>query len=130
MLTSEAHVRTEPPSRYLGQLCRHAQQVHRLRVRPRSHGGDGAQPLPEVRHVEWSDTRGIISFGWGLCTMQATADTLTLRAEAADERDLHRVEYIVAGNIGRFGRRDHLTLNWQRAPVSGAQPGEELHRQR
>jgi len=34
MLTAEAHVQTEHPDRYLVQLCRHAQQVHRLRHRP------------------------------------------------------------------------------------------------
>ncbi len=71
MLIAEAHVQTEHPSRYLVQLCRHAQQAHRLSHRPRGHDGD-AQAPPEVQHVEWSETRGTISFGWGRCTMQAT----------------------------------------------------------
>jgi hypothetical protein len=43
----------------------------------------------------------MISFGWGRCTMRATAGTLTLRAEAADEENLQRVQDIVAGDIGR-----------------------------
>ena len=49
MFAAEAQVKTEDPRRYLTQLCRHAQQVHRLRHRPRSHGGDG-QPPPKVQH--------------------------------------------------------------------------------
>ncbi len=123
MLTAEARVETEHPSRYLVQLCRHAQQIHRLHDRPRIHGGE-EQPFPEVPHVEWSETRGIVSFGWGQCTMQAIAGTLTLRVEAADEQNLQRVQDIVAGDIERFGRRDHLTVKWQRPGAPPAQPGE------
>jgi hypothetical protein len=113
MLAAEAQVKTEDSSRYLVQLCRHAQQVHRMRHRPRDHGGDG-QPPPKVEHVEWSETSGMISFGWGQCTMQATPGTLTLRAKAADEESLQRVQGIVARDIERFGKRDLLTVTWQR----------------
>jgi hypothetical protein len=120
MLTAEARVRTEHPSRYLVQLCRHAQQVHRLRHRPRAHGGD-AQPPPKVEHVEWSETGGMISFGWGQCTIQATPGLLTLRAEAAEEDSLRRVQDIVAADIERFGSRHQLTVTWQR-PGAPATP--------
>jgi hypothetical protein len=52
--------------------------------------------------------------------MQATPGTLSLRAEAAGEEDLQRVQDIVATDIERFGKRDHLTVTWQRpgAPTS------------
>ena len=123
MLAAEAQVKTDDPDRYLTQLCRHAQQVHRLRHRPRNHGGDG-QPPPKVQHVECSETSGIISFGWGQCTMQATPGTLTLRAEAADDESLQRVQDIVARDIERFGKRNQLTVSWQRAQASSAQPGQ------
>ena len=113
MLAAESQVKTEDPGRYLTQLCRHAQQVHRLRHRPRNHGGDG-QPPPKVEHVEWSETSGMISFGWGQCTMQAAPGTLTLRAEAADQESLQRVQDIVARDIERFGKRNQLTVTWQR----------------
>jgi len=112
MLTAEAHVQTEHPDRYLVQLCRHAQQVHRLHHRP-PHGA-GAQPPPKVEHVEWSGTRGIVDFGWGRCTMQASGNLLTLRAEATDEEKLQRVQGIVTRDIERFGSRDHLTVSWER----------------
>ena len=123
MLAAEAQVKTEDSSRYLVQLCRHAQQVHRMRHRPRDHGGDG-QPPPKVEHVEWSETSGMISFGWGQCTMQATPGTLTLRAEAADQESLQRVQDIVARDIERFGKRNQLTVSWQRTKAPSAQAGQ------
>ena len=113
MLAAEAQVTTEDPGRYLTQLCHHAQQVHALRHRPRNHGGDG-QPPPKVQHVECSETSGMISFGWGQCTMRATPGTLTLRAEAADEESLQRVQGIIARDIERFSKRNQLTVTWQR----------------
>ena len=123
MLAAEAQVRTESPGRYLTQLCRHAQQVHRLRHRPRNHGGDG--PPPKVHRVECSETSGMISFGWGQCTLQATPGTLTLRAEAADQESLQRVQDIVARDIERFGKRNQLTVSWQRAQPPSARPGQD-----
>ena len=122
MLTAEAHVQTDHASRYLAQLCRHAQQVHRVRHWPRAHGGDDRQP-PKVERVEWSDTRGTVDFGWGQCTMEASAGTLTLRAEAADPENLQRVQDIVARDIERFGKRDHLTVTWNRPAQPASPPG-------
>jgi len=66
----------------------------------------------------------MISFGWGQCTMQATPGTLSLRAEAADEESLQRVEGIIARDIERFGKRNQLTVRWLRAPAPSAQPGQ------
>jgi hypothetical protein len=122
MPAAEAHIQTEQPTRYLAQLCKHAGQVHRLRHRPPAHGaGDGQSP-PRVQHVECTETNGIVNFGWGQCTLRATPHTLTLRAEAASEEDLRRVQDIVASDIERFGKREHLQVTWQRpqpyAPTS------------
>jgi hypothetical protein len=123
MLAAEAEVKTEDPGRYITQLCRHAQQVHRMRHRPRNHGGDGGPP-PKVQHVECSESSGMISFGWGQCTMHATPGTLTLRAEAADDESLRRVQDIIARDIERFGKRNQLTVSWQLAPAPTARPGQ------
>ena len=60
---------------------------------------------------------------WGQWTMQATPDTLTLRAEAADEDNLRRIQDLVAGRLGRFGRRDHLAVSWQQPEAPAVQPG-------
>jgi hypothetical protein len=124
MLTAEAHVRTQDPSRYLTQLCHHAQQVHRMRHRPRDHGGDG-QPPPKVEAVECSETSGMISFGWGRCTMQATPGTLTLHAEAEDQESLQRIQDIVTRDIERFGKRRRLTVTWQRTNAPSVQAGQD-----
>ena len=114
MLTAEAHVQTNHPGRYLVQLSRHAQQVHRLRHGRHSPNEGSAQPLPKVEHTEWSETRGRIDFGWGRCTLQANGDLLTLRAEAGDEQALRRVQDIVTRDIERFGSREQLKVRWQR----------------
>jgi hypothetical protein len=54
-----------------------------------------------------------VDFGWGRCTLQADGNLLTLRAEAADEESLRRVQDIVTRDIERFGSREHLHVSWQ-----------------
>jgi hypothetical protein len=126
MLTSEAQVETERPGRYLVQLCRHASQMgQHLRQRPRTH--DGGDAPPEVQHVEWSDTYGIVRLSWGQWTMQTTPDTLMLRAEATDEENLRRIQDLVAARLEIFGRREHLKVRWQRFEAPTAQRGEGEH---
>ena len=112
MLIAEARVATERSSRYLVQLCQHVNLV--------------AQRNPQLQaHVEWSDDRGVISFGWGRCTLRADPGVLTLRAEAPDQQRLHQLEQRVAGRLEQVGRRDRLTVAW--TPPRGA--GEQLPRQ-
>jgi hypothetical protein len=104
MLSTEARVETERSSRYLGQVCRHISKI--ARARPQMHA-----------YAEWSDYRGVISFGWGRCTLRAEPGLLTLRAEAPDEESLRQIQQRVADRLQRFGRRDHLTVTW--APPQG-----------
>ena len=116
MLTAEAQIRTNRPSRYLIQLCSHASdmgrhQGHGLRAR---HAGSAPEGSPELRHAEWSDTHGVVRLSWGQCTLQATPGTLTLRAEAADEENLRRIQDLISRRLETFGRRDHLKVDWQR----------------
>jgi hypothetical protein len=112
MLTAEARVQTDDPSRYLIRLCQHASKMSsHLRHRPRTH--DGGVP-PVMRHAEWSGTDGTLTLNWGQCTLQASPGTLMLRAEAADEDNLRRIQDLVAGRLEKFGRRDHLTVTWRR----------------
>ena len=121
MLTAEAHIKTAQPSRYLIQLCRHANSVNHKILH--AHAAE-AQVRPEMQHVEWSDTHGTLTFSWGRCTMQASPHTLTARAEAASEESLQRIQDLITRNLERFGRRDHLKVNWQRPQAPTAQPGE------
>lgn len=110
LVIAEARVETERSSRFLVQLCRHVKHLAR------------AHPQMQA-HVEWSDDRGVISFGWGRCTLRAEPGALTLRAEAPDEESLQRIEQRVADHLERFGRRDHLTVTWTPSQ------GEQLPRQ-
>lgn len=126
MLSAEAHVETERASRYLIQLCRHARQMGQHRPdRPHTHDGTDTQTPPEVRHVECSDTYGIVSLSVGQWTMQATPDTLTLHAKATIEENLQRIQDLLARRLETIGRRDHLTVNWERLePAAVHEPGE------
>ena len=125
MLTAEARVETERASRYLVQLCRHAQQMGRhSHYRARPHSSGDAHRAPEVHHVEWTDTHGTVRVSLGQWTMQATADALTLRAEADTEEDLKRIQELVAGRMEKIGTRDRLTVTWQRLGTTDLQPDE------
>ncbi len=123
MVTAEARIETERPSRYLVQLCQHisnistmGRKVRHLRDGPRMHVADQTQApgRPEVPHVEWSQTRGAVSFGGGKLTMEASPGALTLRAEADGEGSLQQVLDLATERLEKFGRRDHLKVNWQR----------------
>lgn len=130
MLTAEARVETERPSRYLVQLCKHFNNKGRhLGHRPRAHNGEDAQALREMQEVaaqadvEWSDTRGTVSLPWGRCTMQTTSNALTVQVEAVDEENLRRLQELVAEHVERFGRREQLKVTWQEPEVSTTSPG-------
>src|SRR5919106_6617321 len=109
MLIAEARGGTERPSRYLAQLCRHLSKA--------------SQRNPQMQaQVEWSDDRGVISFGWGgRCTLRADPRVLSLRAEAPDEEGLRQVLDQVSERLERFGRRDHLRVTWT-SPQGVAEP--------
>jgi hypothetical protein len=116
MLTAEARIDTERPSRYLVQLCKHAAamgatQGHGPRVHLR-----GLLTRREVQvHAEWTDTHGTVTFTpWGRCTLTADATTLTVRIDAADEDDVCRIQDVITRNLNRFGRRERLTVQWHR----------------
>ncbi|MGW1024693.1 DUF2218 domain-containing protein [Streptomyces sp. NPDC002577] len=120
MPTAEAHVETERPSRYLVQLCKHFSNKGRhLGNRPGGrHGGASpaltpAEIRPDQIHVEWSDTHGTLELPWGRCTLEALPGSLVLRAEAEDAQNLRKLQDLLATHIGRFGRREQLTVDWQ-----------------
>lgn len=131
MPTAVAHVGTDRPERYLGQLCKHfGNKGRHLGHRPRAHHG-GATPMPvpaglrpdQIR-VDRSDTDGTLELPWGRCTLQARPGELVLRAEAEDEQHLRHLQDLLATHLDRFGRRDRLTVDWQRTDDSEPRPGE------
>ena len=123
MLTAEAVIQTDHPGRYLARLGRHASKMGpHLSHRPRRNAG-GKTP-PEVRHAEWSATHGTVTLDWGRWTMQADPGALTLRAEAADEQNLQRIQDMLTTRLEKFGRREQLTVSWQPPGTPAAAPGQ------
>jgi hypothetical protein len=116
MPASRAHVPTTRASRYLTQLGRHGHHMSRGLLRRAAAHGDGSAP-PGPRYSGWTGADGVIDFGWGRCTLHATGDALTLRAEAGDQQQLERIQDGISGRLERIGRRDHLALTWTPAPL-------------
>jgi hypothetical protein len=124
MLTAEADIHTERAAGYLARLCGHAGKMgatgHRLGHRQPSHArGDGP---PEVRRVECSETEGTVSLNWGQWTMRALPGLLAVRAEAADEQSLRRIQDLLTTRLQKFGRREQLTVTWRRPRAATAEP--------
>jgi hypothetical protein len=96
ILSSEAHVQTGMPGRYLAQLCKHFQ--HKLPV------------TLEASH-------GRIEFPTGICelTAAANAGALTMRVNAADEAALATLEDVAARHLKRFAFREEPEIQWTRA---------------
>jgi hypothetical protein len=111
MPTAEARLATDRASRYLVQLCRHLGQMTRMSHRPPGGHGDGRTP-PAVQQVDYADTRGTVRFADGQWTLEATADTLTLRVDAVDEDALQRLQAGIKARIEKIGRRDGLQVHW------------------
>ncbi|WP_433514344.1 DUF2218 domain-containing protein [Nonomuraea sp. CA-143628] len=110
----EAHITTDRASRYLVQLCRHADQMGRGLPTGPGHGPHAGGERPKSVKADWSETDGTIDLDWGTCTLRATPEGLTVRVEAADEDRLQRVQALLTRNITRMGRRDHLSVDWRR----------------
>jgi hypothetical protein len=126
MLTAEGRVETERASRYLDQLCRHAQQMgSHPHYRPGAHGSGDTHRPPEVHHVERSDTDGTVRLSLGQWTLRATPDALVLRIEADSEANLRRMRELITSRVEKIGRRDHLTVAWQQREAPAALPGTD-----
>ena len=115
MPTTEADIKTEHAASYLARLCGHVGKMgtagHRLGHRRPSHASGDAPP--EVRRVECSATEGTVSLDWGQWTMRAFPGRLAVRAEAADQENLLRIQDLLTARLQKFGRREHLTVTWQ-----------------
>jgi hypothetical protein len=96
MPASEATITTASASRYLQRLCKH--WSHKFAV-------------------EFTPQHGTIPFdGTRTCTLDASADTLALRIEAADEATLERTQGVVIDHLKRFAFREDLgDVQWTRA---------------
>ncbi|GAA4581398.1 DUF2218 domain-containing protein [Planotetraspora phitsanulokensis] len=115
----QAQIQTTRAGRYLVQFCKHAAAMgggHAARTH--AHGSAAHREVQVA--AEWSDTSGTVTFTpWGQCTLVAEADGLTVRIEAPDEEGMIRIRDVVTRDFDRFGRRDSVTVTWQR-------PGPEI----
>jgi hypothetical protein len=124
--TAEARVPTDRASRYLIQLCRHADQMRRMRLEPPGRLGGSRMP-PRVQHVSYTDTTGTVRFAEGQLTLQASADTLTLRVDAADDDSLRRLQNGIAARLHKIGRRDQLMVTWHQMGALAVPSGDTAH---
>ena len=115
MLTADARIETPNASRYLDQLCKHAAAIGAGRHGPRMHLGHELARSEVHVHVDRNDAHATLSFDpWGQCSMTADRATLTVRIEAADEQNLHRIRDTLARDLERFGGRERLKVTWNR----------------
>jgi len=96
MPASEATVVTAAASRYLQQLCKH--WSHKFAV-------------------EFTPQHGTIPFDASrVCTLNASADQLLLRIEAADQATLERTQDVLIDHLKRFAFREEFgDVHWTRA---------------
>jgi len=133
MPAAEADIPTEHAASYLTRLCDHigkmGQAGHRLPHRRAAHGRGGP---PEIRHVERGATEAAVTLNWGQWTMRARPGLLAVRAEAADEENLRRIQDLLTTRLENFGRREHLTVTWRTAPAEARTTArqEDLHAER
>jgi hypothetical protein len=117
MPSAQTHVQTANAAAYLARLCGHLSKLTASRFA--GHGRrmhtSGGQP-PAVRHAEHTNDTGSITLSYGQLTLRATADELTIHAAADSQENLRRMQDMTAGRLAKFGRREHLDIQW--APIA------------
>lgn len=106
MPTAQTHVTTARASRYLVQLCEHLDQIG-----GHARHGDAAGS-PGIQRVECSDTRGVIVFRSGQCSLAATDAGLTVSLSADDQSELERMQQMFTMRLETIGRRDGIAVDW------------------
>lgn len=89
---STADVTTEMASRYLQQLCKHF-----------------AHKIP----AEFTPEQGTITFPFGVCSLGAAGNRLTMTVATENEADLPRMQEVIASHLERFAFRDKPAIVWR-----------------
>ena len=96
MPASSATIPTASASRYLQQLCKHWSHKFAVEFTPEH----GLIPFDAVRR----------------CTLDASAQALALRIEAADDATLERTQGVVIDHLKRFAFREDIgEVRWTKA---------------
>lgn len=91
---------TEHGAKYIAQLCKHF--AHKV----------------DVSHA---DGHGECRFTCGTATMDADADTLTIRVTASDEEQVKETQHVIESHLLRFAFREELQpLQWSPSGQEGA----------
>lgn len=120
MPSAQTRIQTANAAGYLARLCGHLSklaQASRLPghgPRPHARGGQ-----PAVLHAEHARDTGTITLSWGQLTLRAAAEELTIRATAGSQENLQRIQDMTTGRLAKFGRREHLDIQW--TPVADDQ---------
>lgn len=132
MPAAEADIPTEHAASYLIRLCDHIGKLGQagLPHRRAAHGRGGGPP--EIRHVERGETEAAVTLNWGRWVMHARPGLLAVRAEAADEENLRRIQDLLTTRLENFGRREHLTVAWRTLTAQARTTArqEDLHAER
>lgn len=91
-LVCEARVRAGLPSQVIAVLCERFAK----------------DEVPST----WGETSGRADFSFGSGILEADADSITLRAEAADEASLARVKFMLAWRLEEFAKADKPEIIW------------------
>ena len=124
MPSARTRIRTQNSAAYLARLCGHRAKLTSRRRFP-GHGSRlhaDSQP-PAVLNVEHTRDAGTITLTWGQLTLHATADELTIQADAGTQENLQRIQDMTASRLHKFGRREHLDIQW--TPVTGTASGQQ-----
>ena len=92
MAESHAVVSTPHAGRYLQQLCKHF-----------------AHKLP----AEFTPEQGTITFPFGVCSLAAAGNQLTMTVATSSEGDLSRMQNVIASHLERFAFRDKPAIVWR-----------------
>ena len=93
MLTASSKFKTEKPSKYLMQLCKHF--AHKV-------------------DVSYTEQQGEVTFPCGTALLQNKTDRLEFYVEAPTQEELSQCQSIIESHIVRFAFREKLEhLNWE-----------------
>ena len=92
-MRTTADVQTKFGPSYLKRLCRHF-----------------SHKVP----TEFDDNHGRIEFPFGVCTIDATGESMILAVELPDSKEVDRAERVVGDHLVRMANKDEPVVEWVR----------------
>lgn len=92
MLISQSKFKTEKPSKYLMQMCKH---------------------FAHKAETTYTETEGTVNFPCGVAELSVKEDNLLFSVQALNDDDLTRSKAIIESHIVKFAFREKLeSLEW------------------